>query len=186
MVLRHLNKDATEWYPNLWPAPTLLSSTALVWLPRAARAASAGAALMAMGAATSARVTSVAATGVAAVLRRRAVTLLELQRSHVSVLLPTLTTPSAQPCPPPRPRQILGGGHLEWSAGIAFGPPLPGSSEEDFDDDIVMHRDPREDKLDEDLPKCSVQLGKSTASFAGSERKVPPTGRPPDVIRRPP
>jgi hypothetical protein len=36
------------------------------------------------------------------------------------------------------------------------------------------------------MPKCSPHLGKGTSSFAGSECKVPPTGRPPDLIRRPP
>jgi hypothetical protein len=185
-VLRHLNKDAPEWFPTLVPTATLLSSSAPVWVPVTVRAASVDAATTAQGAATSASVATATASAVATVTLLRAATLLEFRQTRTVAPLPPPPAPTAHPCRPSCPRQILGSNHLEWSAGIAFGSPLPGSDEEAIDDDSVKHRDPREDGLDETEPKCSEQHGKSTSSFAGSECKVPPTGRPPDRIRRPP
>ena len=167
MVHRHLDEDAPAWYPPCrFPAkPTPpLQAEALAWIPLKTRTASAAAAAVALQAALAARFSPVLAS------------------------LPVLST-KTHPRTPLLPGNNLGGhasSHLVWSAGIAFGSSSPEENEDEIDaDDDVEHRSSDEESDYSRAPKCSPQHGKATTSFPGSECKVPPSGRPPDVLRRP-
>lgn len=159
---------------------------ASVWYPSSTLAASSAASEVAMLATASAMVLlSVTAVLMTTIDRRRVVLSTLLAATSASAPAP----PVPPTLPTPRLRLTLGGPHVTWAAGTTFGSSSPEADEEaELDEDNVEphHRDRDESATSSTLPKCSQQLGKGTSSFAGSECKVPPTGRPPDVIRRPP